>query len=457
MLTAGAGILGRGRAAQALAWALPQLANRGAVRGYAEAAPAPAPLSSMEGLSTSVFLAEAFEKLDLDAELRYSVINPDRVLTLELMVPMDNGEIELFTAHRVQHNNSRGPFKGGIIYHPSVTLPEIISLANLNTWKSALLDVPFGGAKGGVAVDPTKLSERELEKLTRKLVHGMKEIIGPYIDIPAPDIGTDEKVMGWIFDSYSKFKGFSPGVVTGKPVHLHGSLCRDSATGRGVVFAIREFLRKCMYAKIPDTTFVLQGFGKVGLWTAQYLHEAGGKVIAIADIDSAIRNDAGLDIPALRRHVASGKPLKDFPGGMAVPTGPAFLETPCDVLLPAALSGVITPENAQKLQCKAVVEAANAPTSPEADRILRQRGIPLVPDLYANAGGLVVSFFEWVQNTQNFRWDEDDIARKLDRYMTDAFRAMYDESQRYKVPLRTAAYISAINRVSTVALRRGFD
>eukprot|EP00775_Hariotina_reticulata_P010391 gene10391-10549_t len=249
----------------------------------------------------------AMEILEIHPKLQEAILNPDKKLSVELRVPMDNGEVEVFMAHRVQHNNSRGPFKGGFKYHPEASLDDVESLASLNTWKTAAMDVPFGGAKGGVVVDPTNLSARELEKLTRKLVQSMKEVLGPWTDIPAPDIGTDERVMAWIFDEFSKHKGFSPAVVTGKPLHLHGSRGRDTATGRGVLYAAREFLKSSLYTKVQDCSFVIQGFGKVGGWTARFLHEAGGRVVAVSDSKGATLNEKGLDIPRLQGRTASNR------------------------------------------------------------------------------------------------------------------------------------------------------
>lgn len=403
------------------------------------------------------FVKEAMEILDIPEKLQLAILHPDKSLTVDLRVPMDNGEVEIFMAHRVQHNNSRGPFKGGFKYHPDATLEDIESLASLNTWKTAVMDVPFGGAKGGVMVSPEDLSARELEKLTRKLVLGMKEVLGPWTDIPAPDIGTDERVMAWIFDEFSKHKGFSPAVTTGKPLHLHGIVGRDTATGRGVLYAAREFLNSQLYRKVEGTTFVIQGFGKVGGWVARYLHEAGGKVIAVADRKGATHNEKGLDIPRLTGHIARGGSLTDFEGGGPCFSGPNFLTLPCDVLVPAALGGVITAPIAQRMQCKAVIEAANAPTTLEGDNVLRERGIPVLPDIYANGGGVVVSFFEWVQNLQNLQWDDEEVSRRLDRYMTDAYHQISKIAADHKVPLRTAAFVLAVKRVADAEIHRGFD
>lgn len=406
--------------------------------------------------ATNTFLREALVELDYPERLQKLLLTPQREMTVELVMQMDNGEIEVFNAYRVQHNNSRGPYKGGLRYHPQVDIDDVRSLASLMTWKTAVMDIPFGGAKGGITVDPKALSVRELEKLTRKLVVAIKEIIGTYEDVPAPDMNTDARVMAWFFDEYSKLKGFSPGVVTGKPVYLHGSLGREAATGRGTAFAIRELLKALHMGKVADQTYVIQGFGNVGSWAADILTEMGGRVIAVSDVTGAIHNAKGLDIKALRAHVAAGKKLGDFTEADKVSSAD-ILNTPCDVLIPAAMGGVITGENAAKLQCKVVVEAANGPTTPEGDRILRERGITVLPDIYTNGGGVTVSFFEWVQNLQNFKWEEDDVNRKLDRKMTDAFAAIWDIHKEKGVPLRTAAFVKALQRVTQAEVHRGFD
>jgi len=406
--------------------------------------------------ATNTFLREALTKLEYPERLQRLLLTPQREMTVELVMQMDNGEIEVFNAYRVQHNNCRGPYKGGLRYHPAVDIDDVRSLASLMTWKTAVMDIPFGGAKGGITVDPKKLSERELEKLTRKLVVAIKEIIGTYEDIPAPDMNTDGRVMAWFFDEYSKLKGFSPGVVTGKPVYLHGSLGREAATGRGTAFAIREVLKALHMGKVADHTYVIQGFGNVGAWAAEILTEMGGKVIAVSDISGAILNEKGLDIKGLRAHMASGKKLVDYSEGTPTPSAD-ILNLKCDVLIPAAIGGVITELNANKLQCKVVAEAANGPTTPAGDMILRERGITVLPDIYTNGGGVTVSFFEWVQNLQNFKWEEEDVNRKLDRKMTDAFKGIWDVHQEMQVPLRTAAFIVALQRVTRAEVHRGFD
>ncbi len=405
---------------------------------------------------TNIYIRQALDKLEYHDKIQKILLSPKREVSVELVVPMDNGQLEVFHAYRVQHNNARGPYKGGLRYHPHVDIDEVRSLASLMTWKTAVMNIPFGGAKGGITVDPKKLSEHELERLTRKLVWSIKDIIGPAEDIPAPDMNTDSKVMSWFFDEYSKFKGFSPAVVTGKPVHLHGSHGRDAATGRGTVFAIRELLKASHAGKIADKKFVVQGFGNVGAWAAEILAEQGGIIVAISDAHSATYNEKGLNVLELRQHVALGKRLDTYLGGTAM-LKESILNVDCDVLIPAAIGGVITEDNAHDLNCRYVVEAANGPTTPAGDAILQERGIIVLPDIYTNGGGVTVSFFEWVQNQQNFKWDEDDVNRKLDNKMTEAFADIWRIHKDRRVTLRTAAFMKGLQEVTKAHMVRGFD
>ena len=328
-------------------------------------------------------------------------------MLVELVITRDGGEIETFNAYRVQHDDSRGPFKGGLRYHPAVDLDDVRSLASLMTWKTAVMDIPFGGAKGGITLDPARLSERELERVTRKLVQAIKDVIGPHVDIPAPDMNTGAREMAWIMDEYGKYAGFAPGIVTGKPVHLHGSLGREAATGRGTVIATRELLKAAGAGGLAGKSVAIQGFGNVGAWAAELFAAEGAAVVAVSDAYGAVRATAGgdvgggsgpsspgLDIPALRAHLAAGGALADFAGGTAFPPGD-ILATPCDVLVPAAIGGVLGEAEAGRVAARFVVEAANAPTTPGGDAVLRQRGIPVLPDILTNGGGVTVSFFEW--------------------------------------------------------------
>lgn len=411
---------------------------------------------SSHSQNTNQYIREALNELEYPAKLQKLLLTPEREILVELVITRDNGEIESFNAFRVQHDNSRGPYKGGLRYHPQVDLDDVRSLASLMTWKCAVVDIPFGGAKGGIAVDVKTLSVREREKLTRRFVQAVKDVIGPQMDIPAPDMHTSATEMAWIFDEFSKFKGYSPAAVTGKPVHLHGSLGRESATGRGTVMATREMLKALGAGSIKDKTFVIQGFGNVGSWAAEIFTEQGGIVTTVSDATGAVHNPHGLDIVALRKHYAGAWKLAEFSGGEPIPPEDV-LTMPCDVLVPAAIGGVIDGETAAKIDAKFVVEAANGPTTPEGNQILVDRGVVILPDIYTNAGGVTVSFFEWVQNLQNFRWTEADVNQRLDDIMTEAFQNIYAIHQEKNVSLRTAAFILALQRVTRAHTHRGFD
>ena len=323
-------------------------------------------------------------ELDYPERFRKLLLTPQREIHAELVISMDDGEVGAFSCYRVQHDNSRGPFKGGFRLSASSSMDETRGLASLMTWKSAVLNLPFGGAKGGVNVDPSLLSDGELERLTRKLVQNLKELIGPFKDIPGPEISTGSRVMSWIFDEYSKFKGFSPAVVTGKPLQLHGSHARDSATGRGVVVATRELLKAHGAGGLEGKTVVIQGFGNVGGWAARLFHESGARVLAVSDRHGATSHPGGLDVAALRRHTRAAPPfggsLRSFPGGTALALD-KLLEIPCDVFVPAAVPSVVNATTARTLGCKFLVEAANASTTPAGDQILRERGIVALPDI----------------------------------------------------------------------------
>lgn len=412
--------------------------------------------ASSHSQNTNQYIREALNELEYPAKLQKLLLTPEREVLVELVITRDNGEIESFNAFRVQHDNSRGPYKGGLRYHPQVDLDDVRSLASLMTWKCAVVDIPFGGAKGGIAVDVKSLSEREREKLTRRFVQAVKDVIGPQTDIPAPDMHTGATEMAWFFDEFSKFKGFSPAAVTGKPVHLHGSLGREAATGRGTVIATREMLKALGAGSIQDKKIVIQGFGNVGAWAAELFTDQGGIVTTVSDATGAVHNPNGLDIVALRKHYAGSWKLAEFSGGEPIPQEDV-LTMPCDVLVPAAIGGCIDAEIASKIQASFVVEAANGPTTPDGDHILRDRGITVLPDIYTNAGGVTVSFFEWVQNLQNFRWDEADVIRRLDAVMTEAFKGIYAIHLEKKVCLRTAAFIVALQRVTRAHIHRGFD
>ncbi len=405
--------------------------------------------------TTQHFLHQAFEILGVDEDMRRVLIMPSRELRVELTLRRDDGSLDDFVGYRVQHDNSRGPFKGGLRYHPAIDIDEARSLASLMTWKTAVVGVPFGGAKGGIEVDPAQLSVRELERLTRVFVRQIHDLVGPDRDIPAPDVNTNAQVMAWFFDEYSRLHGFSPGVVTGKPLGLHGSAGRTAATGRGCMFAIREALLENK-TELKDQRFMIQGFGNVGSWSARLLHARGAKILGVSDVNGGIFSGDGLDIPAVLEHVDSHGTVVGFAGAEPI-SNADLLTSECDVLMPAALGGVLTGKNAPHVKAKYIIEAANGPVTAEADEILEQRGITILPDIFANAGGVTVSYFEWVQNLQNFRWDETRVNEELDRVMTTAYRKIRDIQRAHHISMRKAAFVLAIREVKLATETRGIE
>ena len=396
----------------------------------------------------------AADKMGLEPELCEMLRRPRRALTLSLPVRMDDGSIRVFEGYRVQHNNARGPCKGGIRYHPEVSIDEVRALASWMTWKCATVNIPFGGAKGGIICDPKRLSRGELERLTRRYAYEISPFIGPDQDIPAPDVYTDPQVMAWIMDTYSMTRGHSmPGVVTGKPVFLGGSYGRNEATGRGCVFVIKAACEK-LGIELNRATAAIQGFGNAGSIAARLLVEQGVTILAVNDSKAGVINRKGLDIGALLEHKEKTGSVRNFPGGKAI-SSDALLELPCDVLVPAALENQITLANADRIRAKIVAEAANGPTTPHADAILHKHGVIVLPDILANAGGVTVSYFEWVQDLQEFFWEEDEVNRKLEKVMNRAFANVYATATKYDVDLRTGAYITAIERVAAATKVRG--
>jgi len=400
------------------------------------------------------YFNQAADVLDLSDNIRRIALTHFRVVKVEIVTEDDQGQLMHHFGYRVQHNSARGPMKGGLRYHPSVDEDHTTALANLMTWKTAVVDVPYGGAKGGIDCDPAMMSERELDGVTRQFVSQIKEIIGPTLDIPAPDVNTNAKVMGWIMDEYSKFNGFSPGVVTGKPVHLFGSEGRDEATGRGVMYVLEEALKE-RSKSLSDVTVAIQGFGNVGSHAARLIAEQGGKILAVADHMGGVSNTDGLDIPALVEWAAEHGTVKGFPDG-DVFDGPEVLTWDVDVLIPAALEDVITKENAGDIRADIVVEAANGPTTPQADEILQERGVLVIPDILANAGGVTVSYFEWAQNIQQFRWELERINDELSKIMRRSYAAVNAIVKEKNVSPRTAAFILAIRRVGRAVLSRRY-
>jgi glutamate dehydrogenase (NAD(P)+) len=403
--------------------------------------------------ATNYYFEQAARRLDLTENVRTLLVTPDREVRVEVPIELDSGKIGNFIGYRVQHDNARGPYKGGLRYHPAVDQDEARSLASLMTWKTAVVDLPFGGAKGGINCDPNKLSRGELERLTRKFIEKIHDMIGPHKDIPAPDMGTDAQVMAWIMNEYAKYEGFHPACVTGKPVEFHGSAGREAATGFGLAIITREMLAR-LQRTVAGTTFAIQGYGNVGSYTARFLAQMGGKILAVSDAYGSVVNREGLEIAELDRHMAISHKIVGFKGGEPT-TNEQLLTMPVDVLIPAALGGVFDRELAKAVQARVIVEAANGPTWPEADEVFVARGIPVVPDVLANAGGVVVSYFEWVQNLQHFRWPLEQVQREEERRLVEAFRDVYDFAQRKGVTLRTAAFMKAISRVGRAKILGG--
>lgn len=396
----------------------------------------------------------AAERLGLREDIAAVLRSSYREVQVQIPVKLSDGRIHVFSGYRVQHNGARGPYKGGIRFHPEVDLDEVRALAELMTWKTAIAGIPYGGAKGGINVDPHKLEPRELQSVTRSFMDKIDKVLGPTRDIPAPDVGTDAQVMAWLMDEYGKLHGHTPACVTGKPIALEGSYGREAATGRGVVFMFREAAPHIDLVP-AETTFAVQGYGNVGSWAARLMQQLGSRLVAASDASGAIRSDAGIDSEALAAHVREGGTLVEFPRSEAIDPE-ALLDVECDVFIPAALGGMIHRDNADRLRCRMIVEGANSPTTPAADEILREKDIYVVPDVMANAGGVVVSYFEWVQNLQHFRWDEREVNDRLGRIMRKAFREVSARSRESGCSLREAAYELGIERVVEAATTRGY-
>jgi glutamate dehydrogenase (NAD(P)+) len=396
----------------------------------------------------------AAERLNLSQDMRQVLRYPKRELIVNFPVRMDDGSIQMFTGYRVQHNVNRGPAKGGIRYSPQVSHDEVKALAMWMTWKCAVVGIPYGGAKGGIICDPKKMSLGELERLTRRYATEISILIGPNSDIPAPDVNTNSQVMAWIMDTYSMHQGYSvPAVVTGKPLAIGGSEGRNDATASGVVSVTKKAAAH-LGMSIPGARVAIQGYGNAGAIAARLLHAEGCKIVAVSDTQGGIYNEAGLDPARVSLYKQEHGTVVGFPGSQAVSIY-KVLEVPCDILIPAATEGMLTEENAGRVQAKIIAEAANGPTTPDADRIFSKRGIFVIPDILANAGGVTVSYFEWVQDLQDFFWDSIEISDKLERIMARAFKAVLDESIKQGCDMRTAAYMVAILRVAEATRLRG--
>jgi glutamate dehydrogenase (NAD(P)+) len=400
------------------------------------------------------YFDNAVERLGVPDDLRTVFWTPYREVTVQIPVKLSDGKVHVFSGYRIQHNGARGPYKGGIRFHPEVDVDEVRALASLMTWKTAVAGVPFGGAKGGVNCPAADLEASEVQAIARSFMDKIEKVLGPTRDIPAPDVNTNAQVMAWMMDQYGKLHGHTPAIVTGKPIALEGSYGREAATGRGCVYMFREAAPHLGLTP-ADTTFVVQGYGNVGSWTARIMHQLGCRMVGASDAHGAIRNEHGIDPNKLHDFVVEGGRLHDFEGAEPI-TPDELMEVSCDVFIPAALGGMIREDNVDKMNCKVIIEGANSPTTPAADTILTEKGVYIIPDVMANAGGVVVSYFEWVQNLQHFRWEEREVNDKLGHIMRRAFREVSARSKEEKISLREGAYLVGIERVLDAARIRGY-
>jgi glutamate dehydrogenase (NAD(P)+) len=412
------------------------------------------PLARPQYAEVVQLFEQAADDLGVEEDIRLLLRMPYRELHVEVPIRMDDGRVQVFKGYRIQHSGARGPYKGGIRFHPLADLDEVRTLAALMTWKSALVDVPFGGAKGGVQCDPTTLSTSELNRLTRRYAQNISHIIGVNRDIPAPDMGTNAQTMAWMMDAFSQIHGYTPAVVTGKPVALGGSHGREAATGRGTYLVLRQVSLERDWQP-SGTTVAIQGYGNVGSWTARLAAQAGYRVVALSTKDGAVYRERGLNIAALEDHVRRGGHLLDF-GECDRIANEDLLMLPVDVLIPAAIDCVITESNAPKVRARAILEAANRPMTSAADAELQSRGVLIIPDILTNAGGVIVSYFEWTQNIQQFRWDEERVNTELERVLLAAYRSVRDLAREGSISMRRAAYRIAVARVAEAIRLRGF-
>jgi glutamate dehydrogenase (NAD(P)+) len=400
------------------------------------------------------FFDRAADHIHLSDEMRDILRTSYRELTVQVPVRMDDGRLMVFRGYRVQHNAARGPYKGGIRYHPDADIDEVRALAALMTWKTAVVDIPYGGAKGGVQCEPTIMSDGEKQRLTRRFTTMISYILGVNRDIPAPDVNTDAQTMAWMMDAYSSRYGYTPAIVTGKPVELGGSYGRDAATGRGVVEVLGEAARD-LDIDLAGASVAIQGFGNVGSWAARLIGSLGVRVVAVSDVGGGIYNPRGLDVQAVYDHVRATRSVGGFPGADAI-TNAELLELEVDVLIPAALDRVVNERNADRIRARVLVEAANHPVTPAADAVLEDRGVVVIPDILANAGGVTVSYFEWVQNIQQFRWDEAKVNEELHKTMARSWKEVHARSTVDGIPLRLSAYSIAVEKVDRAEQLRGY-
>ncbi|MGA8925951.1 MAG: Glu/Leu/Phe/Val dehydrogenase dimerization domain-containing protein [Solirubrobacterales bacterium] len=400
------------------------------------------------------YFDRAVERLELPDDIRTVFWTPYREVTVQIPVKLTDGKVHTFSGYRIQHNGARGPYKGGIRYHPEVDVDEVRALASLMTWKTAVANIPFGGAKGGVNVPAERLNRSELQAITRSFMDKIQKVLGPTRDIPAPDVNTDAQVMAWMMDEYGKLHGHTPAICTGKPIALEGSYGREQATGRGCIYMFREAAPQLGLTP-ADCTFVVQGYGNVGSWAARILQQLGAKMIGASDATGAIHGQAGIDADGLAHHLREGGKLTEFPGAEVI-SPDDLLAIECDVLIPAALGGMIHEGNADRINTRLMIEGANSPTTPAADEILQEKGVYVIPDVMANAGGVVCSYFEWVQNLQHFRWSEREVNDKLGGVMRRAYRDVDVRSKEERISLREGAYLVGIERVVEASRTRGY-
>ena len=396
----------------------------------------------------------AADALGVAEDLRTVFWEPYREVTVQIPVKLSDGKVHTYSGYRIQHNGARGPYKGGIRFHPEVDIDEVRALASLMTWKTAVAGVPFGGAKGGVNCPADKLESAEVQKIARSFMDKVEKVLGPTRDIPAPDVNTNAQVMAWMMDEYGKLHGHTPAIVTGKPIALEGSYGREAATGRGCVYMFREAAPHLGMTP-SETTFTVQGYGNVGSWAARIMQQLGCTMVGVSDANGAIRNDSGIDANALYDFISSGGKITEFEGAEPI-EAEDLIAVPCDVFIPAALGGMIHEGNADRMETRVVIEGANSPTTPAADEILQGKDVYIIPDVMANAGGVVCSYFEWVQNLQHFRWDEREVNDKLGNIMRRAYREVSARAREEGLPLRQAAYLVGLERVVEAARTRGY-
>jgi glutamate dehydrogenase (NAD(P)+) len=404
--------------------------------------------------AVNFFFHRAADHIGLSDELRDVLTSSYRELTVQVPVRLDDGTLQVFTGYRIQHNGARGPYKGGIRYHPDADIDEVRALASLMTWKTAVVDIPYGGAKGGVQCDPTMMSMGEKQRLTRRFTSAISYVLGVNRDVPAPDVNTDAQTMAWMMDAYSGRYGYTPAIVTGKPVELGGSYGRDAATGRGVVYCLEEAARD-YGIDLAGATVAIQGFGNVGSWVARLIGELGCRVVAVTDVKGGVHRADGLDVPALWGWAQESGSVVGFSGAEEI-SNAELLELDVDVLVPAALDRVINEGNADRIKARVVLEAANHPVTPAADDVLQEKGVIVVPDILANAGGVTVSYFEWAQNIQQFRWEEERVNTELKKTMTRAWQSVYERASLDGIPLRLAAFAIAVAKVERADVLRGY-